>query len=346
MTGKLTDNPNTIEVLITLQLADELVQKLKDVSPRLTINLYPAQKPEEISAEVWARIEVLYTNRIIPSAEQSPKLRWIQFHWAGVDHALDAPILRKSGLLATTLSGAAASQMAEYVVLMLLALGHRLPDLAAHQRRGEWPRDRWERFLPKELRGSTVGIVGYGSIGRQIARVLQALGAKVVATKRNAMDPRDTGYSLAGIGDPEGDFLMRLYPPEALCSMLKECDFVVVTLPKTPATENMIAAEEISALKSTAFLVDVSRGGVVDHDALIPALKEYKIAGAALDVYPEEPLPPDNPLWKLPNVLLTPHISGNTASYNERAMALFAENLLRYINDLPLFNLIDLKQGY
>jgi phosphoglycerate dehydrogenase-like enzyme len=346
MTGKLPEITNTIEVLITMQLADELIQKLKDISPRLTINLYPAQKPEEIPSDVWSRSEVLYTNRVIPALEQAPKLRWIQFHWAGVDHALDAPILRKPGLFATTLSGAAAPQMAEYVLMMLLALGHHLPDLVAHQKRGEWPRDRWERFVPNELRGSIVGIVGYGSIGRQIARLLQAFGANVVATKRNAMDPRDTGYTPEGIGDPDGDYLMRLYPPEALQSMLKECDFVVVTLPKTPVTQNMIGAEEISVLKPTAFLVDVSRGSVVDHNALIPALKEHKIAGAALDVYPEEPLPPDNPLWKLPNVLLTPHISGNTESYNERAMALFAENLLRYINNLPLYNLIDLEQGY
>ena len=346
MTGKLTENANTIEVLVTLQLADELIQKLKDISPRLSVSVYPAQKTEEIPTEVWARAEVLYTNRVIPTAEQAPKLRWIQFHWAGVDHALDAPILRKPGLFATTLSGAAAPQMAEYVLMMLLALGHRLPDMVAYQKRGEWASDRWERFLPKELRGSTVGIVGYGSIGRQIARLLQAFGANTVAAKRNAMDPQDAGYFPEGIGDPLGDFLMRLYPPEALCSMLKECDFVVITLPKTPATENMIAAQEISAMKPTAFLVDVSRGGIVDHNALIPALKEHKIAGAAFDVYPGEPLPPDSPLWKLPNVLLTPHISGNTANYNERAMALFAENLLRYINDQPLYNLINIEKGY
>lgn len=346
MTGKLTENPNTIEVLLTLQLADELIQRLRDVSPRLGINIYPALKPDEIPSEVWSRAEILYTNRVIPQAEQAPKLRWIQFHWAGVDHALDAPILFKPGLLATTLSGAAAPQMAEYVLMMLLALGHHLPEMEAHQKRSEWPRDRWERFLPTELRGSTVGIVGYGSIGRQIARLLQAFGTNVIATKKNAMDPRDTGYALEGIGDPEGDCLLRLYPSEALRSMLKECDFVVVTLPKTPATENIIGEEEISAMKPTAFLVDVSRGGVVDHTALIPALKERKIAGAALDVYPEEPLPPDNPLWKLPNVVLTPHISGNTARYNERAITLFAENLQRYINDLPLYNLIDIQQGY
>jgi phosphoglycerate dehydrogenase-like enzyme len=337
---------NGIEVLITMSIEDELLAKLSEISPRFNINVIPARKVDEVPDEAWKSCEVLYTNRVIPSPEQAPNLRWIQFHWAGVDHALDEPILNKPGLFATTLSGAAASQMSEYVLTMILALGHRLPDLIAHQKRADWPRDRWERFSPLELRNSTVGIVGYGSIGRQVARLLQPFGAQILATKRDAMNPIDTEYIPDGMGDPQGDLVTRLYPPEALRSLFKECDFVVITVPKTPETINMIGAEEIAALKPTAFLVDVSRGGIVDHKALIPALKEHRIAGAALDVYPEEPLPGDSPLWKLPNVLLTPHISGNTLYYNERAIELFVENLRRYITDLPLFNLIDLRRGY
>lgn len=337
---------DTVEILITMPMADSLLARLNELAPRVKANLIPAQKPEDVPAEVWSRTEVLYTNRIIPTAEQAPRLRWIQFHWAGVDHTLDAPILKKPGVMATTLSGAAASQMGEYVLEMLLSLGHRLPEILAHQKRAEWPRDRWERFLPVELRGSTVGIVGYGSIGRQIARLLQPFGASVLATKKDLMNPRDTGYTPADMGDPEGDLVNRLYPPEALHSMLKDCDFVVITVPKTQHTIGMIGSAEIAAMKPTAFLVDVSRGGVVDHAALIPALKDRKIAGAALDVYPEEPLPADSPLWKLPNVILTPHISGNTVHYNERAIDLFIENLQRYLNSLPLYNLIDLERGY
>ena len=337
---------DTVEILITMPMADSLLARLNELAPRVKANLIPAQKPEDVPAEVWLRTEVLYTNRIIPTAEQAPRLRWIQFHWAGVDHTLDAPILKKPGVMATTLSGAAASQMGEYVLEMLLSLGHRLPEILAYQKRAEWPRDRWERFLPAELRSSTVGIVGYGSIGRQIARLLQPFGASVLATKKDLMNPRDTGYTPADMGDPEGDLVNRLYPPEALHSMLKDCDYVVITVPKTQHTIGMIGSAEIAAMKPTAFLVDVSRGGVVDHEALIPALKDRKIAGAALDVYPEEPLPADSPLWKLPNVILTPHISGNTVHYNERAIDLFIENLQRYLNSLPLYNLIDLERGY
>jgi phosphoglycerate dehydrogenase-like enzyme len=160
------------------------------------------------------------------------------------------------------------------------------------------------------------------------------------------MHPEDRGYVPEGMGDPEGEFTRRLYPPEALRSMVHECDFVVVTVPLTPATRNLVDASVISAMRSTAFLVDVSRGGIVDHAALISALQNRKIAGAALDVFPEEPLPADSPLWKLNNVILTPHISGNTPYYDERAVELFAENLHRYLAGLPLYNRIQLDMGY
>jgi phosphoglycerate dehydrogenase-like enzyme len=191
-----------------------------------------------------------------------------------------------------------------------------------------------------------VGIVGYGSIGRQVARQLYSFGSTVLATKRDARQPADSGYSPDGWGDPRGEFVHRLYPAEALRSMLKACDFVVVTVPLTPQTRNLIGAEELAAMRPTACLVDVSRGGVVNHPALIAALRDRRIAGAALDVFPEEPLPEDSPLWKMGSVILTPHISGNTPHYDERAVELFAENLRRHISGQPLLNRISVEQGY
>lgn len=335
-----------IKVLITLPFPEEIVSPLKEVSPRLEINIRKAKQPDDIPDRMWEKTDILYTNYVLPSPDQAPNLRWIQFHWAGVDHILDNPLLTQRNLVATTLSGAAASQMAEYIVRMLLALGGKLPDLFAHQARSKWPEDRWQRFLPRELRTSTVGIVGYGSIGRQVARLLAPFGAFVVATKRDAMHPEDHGYIPEGMGDTEGDFVHRLYPSAALGSMLKECDFVVVTVPKTPETENLISDNELEALKPTCYLIDVSRGGIVDHTALINALEQKKIAGAALDVFPEEPLAEDSPLWKLPNVIITPHISGATQFYDERAMTLFATNLGRYLAGQQLYNRIDLNRGY
>lgn len=342
----MSDKSDKIEVLITLPFADELVDIIRAISPRLNLSLSKAKKPEDIPAEQWQKIHVLYTHRILPSPEAAPNLRWVQLHWAGVDHALDAPLLTRDDILVTTMSGVVSTKVAEYVVLMLLSLGHRFLDLLASQRKGEWPKDRWERFSPRELRDAVVGIVGYGSIGRQTARLLAPFGARVLATKRDAMHPEEVDYCPEGFGDPKGDYVHRLYPAQALRSMLRECDFVVVTVPLTPYTKDLIGEEEFAVMKPNAFLVLVSRGGVVNFPALVSVLKDRRLAGAALDVFPEEPLPVDHPLWKLPNVIITPHISGDTPYYDMRAMELFIENLKRFVNGQPLLNRFLPELGY
>ncbi len=335
-----------VEVLVTLPFSEKLISQLSAVSPKINLTAIAAQKASEIPAETWARTEVLYTGNILPEPEQAPALRWIQFHFAGIDRYLDEPIIQKDDLQITTLSGAAAPQVAEHVLAMMLALSRKLPELLASQRKSEWPKDRFERFAPFELNGKTIGIVGYGSIGRQIARLLQPFGVTILATKRNGFNPRDEGYVAEGTGDPQGDFIHRLYPSQALCSMVKACHFIIVTVPMTPETNNLINAEVLNILKPETYLIDVSRGGIVNHNDLLEALKNNKLAGAALDVFSEEPLPRSSPLWQHPNLIITPHISGGSQSYKERAATLFSENLLRYLSGLPLYNLFDRKRGY
>ena len=335
-----------IEVLSTISFTEPQLERLRGVSPRINLTVVNAGKAAEIPDETWAHSEVLYTGHILPEPGQVPSLRWIQFHFAGIDRYLEEPVFQKKDLLVTTLSGAAAPQMAEYVLTMLLALGRKLPSLFQYQKKAEWPKDRFERFAPFELNGKTIGIIGYGSIGRQIARLLQPFGVTVLASKFNAMNPQDTGYTPEGMGDPQGDLVTRLYPPQALRSMLKDCNFVVVTTPLTPATKNLLNSRTLSALKPGAFLVDISRGGIVNLNDLVEALKSGHLAGAALDVFPEEPLPSSHPLWQMPTVIVTPHISGSSPAYNERAAALFAENLQRFLADLPLLNLYSPERGY
>lgn len=335
-----------IEILITTPFSEVVINKLSGISPRINLTAIPAQKSSEIPAEIWARTEVLYTGHVLPHVDQVPSLRWVQFHFAGIDRYADEPIVRKDDIQITTLSGAAAPQMAEHVVAMLLALSRKLPSLIIAQRKSEWPKDRFERYAPFELNGKTIGIIGYGSIGRQIARLLQPFGMKILATKKNAMKTTDEGYVTDGQGDRSGELIHRLYPPQALKSMLKECHFVVVTTPLTKETEGILNSDTLSALKPGAFLVDVSRGKVVKINDLIDALKSGQLAGAALDVFPEEPLPQSSPLWQMPGVIVTPHISGGSPYYNERAAALFSENIHRYIAGLNLFNLYDRDRGY
>jgi len=335
-----------IEVLVIVPYPDTDMQALRELSSRLRITLMPAREIKDIPNDVWAKTNVLYTDHLLPPPELVPELRWVQLHFAGVDFVSNTQLLQTPEVIITTLSGAAAPQMAEYALTMLLALSHRLPELHAGQERTEWPRDRWERYRPVELRTSTVGIVGYGSIGRELARLLRALGSTVLATKRDVMHPADSGYMIPGLGDPGGDMFHRLYPSQAVKSMFKECDFVVVGLPATPETRGLIGAEELAALKPSAYLVNIARGGIVDQSALITALQEKRLAGAALDVFTEEPLHANSPLWKMPNVIISPHIGGMSVNYNRRALDLFTENIKRYLTGSLLLNRYDVKKGY
>ncbi len=334
-----------IFVLITEPLTPEIITRLQEISPRLEVHVHPANKLEEVPPPLLVRAEVLYTLRIVPPPDQAPNLKWIQFHMAGLDHFADAPILER-GVQFTSLSGASATQMAEYVMMMLLALGHRLPDLIRSQAAHEWPRDKWERFAPRELRGSTVGVVGYGSVGRETARLCQAFGARVLAVKRDVMSPEDGGYAAEGVGDPDGRIPARIYPPQTTKRMLAECDFVVIAAPLTVSSRCWFDAEMIGAMREGACLVVVSRGDIVDEAALAKALQSGRIAGAALDVFAQEPLPPEEKLWEAPALFITPHISGNSLQYDARGAEVFAENLRRYLEHRPLVNRFDPQKGY
>ncbi len=334
-----------VPVLITLPFPAPLIERLQAVSPRLKIHVHPTNKASDLPADLLPDIEILYTHRALPDPEAVPNLRWIQFHFAGIDHAEQHPLL-SAPVQVTTLSGAAMTQVAEFVLLCLLALGHRLPAILADRPKKRWSDDRFERYRPLELRGSTVGLVGYGSVAREVARLCRAVGARILATKRDLMHLEDPGYAVEGLGDPQAQLVERLYPPQALASMAALCDFLVVTVPLTPETRGLVGKRVFAQMKPTAYLIDVSRGGVVDHGALVEALTEKRIAGAALDVYPVEPLPENSPLWDLPNTLLTPHIAGASGAYFERAAALFAENLQRYLAGQPLLNLYRPERGY
>jgi phosphoglycerate dehydrogenase-like enzyme len=339
-----TNNP--IEILITFPLSEELINKIKEVSPQLNITVLPAKSPQEIDEEVWKKTEILITERVIPTSDKAPALQWIQFNYAGIDYALNEEIFHKKTLQVTTLSGAAAPQVAEFALTMMLAISHKLPSILKFQMNHEWPPDRFVRFTPREIRSSTVGLIGYGSIGREIARILTPFGVKILACKKNVMQTQDDGYQIAGLGDPNGDLFSRLYPYQAIKSMMKECDFVVVTVPLTNETHHLIAEEELAVLKPSAYLVDVSRGDIVKNSALKAALQEKKLAGAVLDVFEQEPLPKDHPMWDTPNLIISPHIAGVSHHYNERSVNLIIENLKRYLNNTNLLNTFDPDVGY
>ena len=342
----MKENHNdAIEVLITLHLSPSIFTQLQNVSPRLRLTMLPAHSPGEIPDHLWSRTEILYTHRVLPDPVRAPHLRWVQFSLAGIDFTAGLPLFQQNKVIATTLSGANAPQMAEHAVMMMLALGHQLPEQMKNQQETVWPQER-ENFSPLELRGSTVGIIGYGSVGRQIAYLLTPFGVNILAAKRDSRHPEDGGYIPKGMGDPEGRRVHHLYSIRELGAMIPLCDFLIVATPLTEKTRNLLGAELLKLMKPSAYLVDISRGGVVDQDALVFALEEKRLAGAALDVFPEEPLPSIHPLWLFPNVIITPHVAGLSISYQARAVDLFSTNLKRYLAGQPLLNQFDPIKGY
>ncbi|HML24222.1 MAG TPA: D-2-hydroxyacid dehydrogenase [Aggregatilinea sp.] len=344
----MATSPDLIPVLVTVKFTPEMLAAFGEISSRLDIMVHPVNQIEDVPEDVWARAEILYTSHLVPEPAMAPALRWIQVHSAGVDHIIDQPIVQQENIHVTSASGIHVTSMAEYTFAMMLYFSRKIPTLLAHQATAHWPTgDEYDTFGAIELRGSTVGIVGYGSVGREIARLANAFGMKVLASKRDVLHPADTNsYTLPGTGDPQGEFFERLYPPEAVTTMVRDCDFVVVTVPLTDATRNMVDADVIGAMKKTAYLINVGRGGVVDEDALLDALRSKAIAGAALDVFETEPLPADDPLWKLPNLIISPHLSGVSNTYAERAGDLFIENLRRYVAHKDLLNEVNLGHGY
>lgn len=338
-------NMSEINVLITQPFPEPLIERLASVSSQIKIHVHHAQSAEDLPEELLPEIEILYTLSALPEPEAAPNLRWVQLHLTGVDHVVEHDLMH-SEVMVTTLSGASVPQVAEFALMCILALSRRLPTMIDDVADVRWMGERFKRYRSVELRGSTLGIIGYGSIGREVARLGQAFGAKVLATKSDLKKLKDEGYALEELGDPEAELPDRLYPPQAVGSMVSECDFIVVTVPLTPQTRGLVDAQVFEKMKPSAYLVDVSRGGVVDHGALVEALNEKRLAGAALDVYPVEPLPESSPLWNMPNVILSPHVAGASEKYYERAADLFIENLHRYRAGRPLLNLYDPERMY
>lgn len=300
---------------------------------------------DEVAEFVATGCDVLLTFRVPEGLTKlAPGLKWIQLLSAGADHAL--PPLKGTAFAVTTASGIHATPIAEYTLGSMLAYAHRIHLAIRAQTRREWIRSGTFMGVVDDIRGQTLGIIGYGSIGRETARLAAAFGMKVLALKRNPSDRADSGWCPAGLGDPEGKIPARIFGPDDREAILRESDFVSVTLPLTGHTRKFIGEREFNAMKPNAYLVNIGRGEVIDERAMTAALSAKKIAGAGLDVFEHEPLESTSPLWDLENVILTPHMSGANRSYMERACELFADNLQRFATGRPLLNVVDPNLGY
>jgi phosphoglycerate dehydrogenase-like enzyme len=279
--------------------------------------------------------------------EIAPRLRWIHLFSAGVDHVLRSDLVIKRGIVLTNSSGTTAPWIAEYVIGAMLqhCRGFNLSRRA--QREHQWSHQE-VRALCHSLRGKTLGIIGYGSIGRAAARLAHAFGMEVLALKRRPAIHHDPGWSLPGMGDPEGSIPSQWFSPDARSELIRLSDYILLAPPLTPETRHFLGAKEFAAAKPNAYLINVARGEVIDQNALIDALKNGQLAGSCLDVTTPEPLTADSPLWDMENVTLTFHTSAARpiASFYDLACELFAENLKRFANGGELFNVIDPVRGY
>ena len=330
-----------VRVVVAADFDEALIDRIRAVSPRLDVASHRKGGPLEIVAAA----EVLLVQGWMPRPDQAPDLRWVQLMSAGADHAMKRPLVTDTDIVVTTASGIHASPIGEYCMAMILALAYEVPRFLDLQARRDWLAP--DLYVPRTLRGQTIGIVGYGSIGRELARLAAGFGMHVIAVKRDPTTMADDGgFTMPGTGDPTGAIPVSVHPPEELAAVVAGCDVVVSTLPGTPATRHLIDAAVLGAMRSTAVLVNIGRGAVIDEAALIEVMTQRRIAGAALDVFEEEPLPAESPLWSLPNVIVTPHISGNSDRYDAMVADVFVENLGRYLDGRPLLNVLDRRLGY
>ena len=328
-----------IRVVLTTPIDERNVVKIKAVSDRISVDqvspLIVAERKGDVTNQEKLTLLLQQAQVMYGWIHQFPKnllertscLKWVQVMSAGVDRLPDA--ILKSSIRIVTTSGLHGAPMGEVVLEMMLMFAKDAPACLQMKQAREW-----RRYKPKLLRGQTVGILGLGNIGREVARLCGAFGMKAIGLRRSAGPERPF---------PEVD---RVYPREELHQFLAESDFVVLALPLTKETRGLVGEPELRSMKPSAFLINVARGAVVDEGALIRALEDKRIAGAGLDVFIQEPLPPDSRFYELPNVIFSPHISGEMPDYESRATEIFCENLRRYIAGEPFLHEVDKVKGY
>jgi phosphoglycerate dehydrogenase-like enzyme len=313
-----------MKILSTLKLDEHVRQQVLRAGGS-GIELFSSQvAKEQIAAARDA--EVIYGSLTPQLLAATTDLKWVHISSAGVDRVLFPEIVRHSAVM-TNARGVAAVSIAEHAFALILAFTRGLPFALRNQQARHWA-----SISLIEICGQTLGIVGLGRVGREVARRAAVFGLRVLAVDANPGDP------------PEG--VACLWSPDRLLDLFAEADILVNCSPLTRETERMIGREQFARMKPSTLFVNVSRGRVVDQDALVDALREGRIAGAALDVVDPEPLPPDSPLWELPNVILTAHCATTSQHFWRRQHELFGENLRRYVAGEPLLNVVDKAAGF
>ncbi len=343
-----------LNVLIASYLEPEHVVRIRAVDERLNVLYEPellrppryaadhvgqpvARTPaqEDRWRQLLRQADILFDfdqTHIADLPDLAPQVRWVQATSAGIGQFVKRQgyATRMPQTIFTTASGVHAIPLAEFCLMALLMFNK-----GANRMLWDQQRKHWERYAGTDMRGRTMGIIGMGKIGVEVARLGRAFGLTVIGTKRHVVNI-----------DPASLNLHALYPLAELHTLLKRSEYLVMIAPHTPESEKMLGPEELKLLPTGAFLINIGRGATIDEPALIDALRTGHLGGAALDVFADEPLPPNNPLWELPNVLISPHSASTSDRENERITELFCDNLRRYLAGQPLRNVLNTETLY
>ena len=318
-----------MKVVLDSEADREFVAELRNSFPSVNFCQAPTQADQ---VREIPDAEVLF-GAITPAVfEAAGKLRWCHFVGAGFDKLVRGnPAFVASDVVLTNAPGTHAMAMADHVMGMILMFAHRLVDMLDDQRAHRWDVDKYRAQIT-ELEGTTMGLLAVGSIGRAVAVRAQAFGIRVYGVDLKPMKP------------PEG--VTEVWTLEGLERLLRISDWFVVTAPLTDGTEGLLNRERIGQLKQGSHLIVISRGGIVDETAVVEGLRSGSIAGAGFDAVETEPLPDDSPLWDMPNVLISPHVSGDSPQTWERRYRIFKDNLARYLKGDPLLHICDKRAGF
>lgn len=330
-----------MRLLLDTALRAETVERLRALSTDLDVLDVSGDTSFDIRSLADPDVEIIVGSRAPSDLTKVPKLRWLQLRSAGVDHLAAEPPWA-FGITVTNARGVFAIPMGEYVSGAILRINQPTATWAADQAARRWPASE-DQDVATIARGKTAVIVGYGSIGREVARQLAALGLRIVAVKPRPHLRDDPAFRVPGTGDPDGSIPSRIVGVNALPAVARDADYLVLTLPLTATTRGIVDGAVLAALPARAWLINVSRGALVDESALADALRAGRLAGAIVDVVSEEPLPPSSPLWDVPNLTISPHVSGATLDFLDE---LVIENVRRYLAGEPLLNLVDPQRGY
>jgi phosphoglycerate dehydrogenase-like enzyme len=335
-----------INVLVTSSGPKEIRPRLDALGPSFRVEYRPMAGQAAVDGLRDPDVEVLIGSFAPRDLSKTPSLRWVQLDSAGVDHVMADPPWER-GLIVTNGRGVFASAVGQYVLAAILRINECADERQALQRARTWPSRRQRGLITgRVVRGQTVVVVGYGGLGREVARLAHAVGMRVIAAKREPGVLVDDGFRAPGTGDPDGSIPERLVAPSELEAVLPLADVVVLTMPLTDQTRGMFDARLIAAMRPDAWLINVGRGAVVDEAALATALIDRRVGGAVLDVFGTEPLPHASPFWDAPNTIVTAHISGGNVRAGAMLAELYVQNLTRYARGEPLLNVVVADRQY